>query len=429
MNAATSVEYVCRGPVKETQGLQQIVPDMRDAFLGDDDAYRMTRVPGDGGARTDRRARRLRLGIIASEFPPDHGGMQEHARGLVASLARDHTVLVYTSRDASARTIEANVTVNPVLQWQTAPDLRVLGQVDVDAWITLNAGLASYSIGLSAPVFAYIHGNDFTRPWLPHPDRQTRLARRLLGEAAVHRWRARQIAAGLGAARWIFANSNFSRVLCAGRYGVPEARISVVPPGMRADFFCEGDPEPDARLRLVTVSRLSTSAERKNIDGVIEAVSRLRGEIEVSYTIIGDGDDRARLQALACRLGVPANVQFLGAVDTSRIIEQFHRSDALIMAVKPSTVDVEGFGMVFAEAAATGLPSIGARTGGIPEVIEHGVTGLLLDDVQVPALVEGLRDFHRRRRDFDRKLIRARAKRFSASCCSEMIARTITTMV
>ncbi len=375
--------------------------------------------------------RTLRIGVIASEFPPDHGGMQEHARGLVENLARDHRVCVYTSRGSEIDIGSRDVSVRPVMDWQLRPDLRELEREAVDAWITLNAGLAPYSLGLSAPLFAYVHGNDFTRPWHPHPDRRVRLARRLCGEGVVRRWRTRRIGAGLRGARWMFANSGFCRGLCAQLYGVPADRITVVPPGMRAEFFRATDPVVSSRLRLVTVSRLARDAERKNIDGVLEAVAALKGELELSYTVIGDGDDLPRLRALAGRLGILDRVRFLGAVATDAIIDEFGRSDGFVMAVRPSQgdVDVEGFGMVYAEAAATGLPSIGTRTGGIPEVIEDGVTGLLLHDVSSAGIADGLRRFQRRLHQFDRETIRRRAERFSAPFCTAVIADAIAAMI
>ncbi len=384
-------------------------------------------------ARTSRvaRDRTLRIGVIASEFPPGHGGMQEHARGLVDNLARDHRVCVYTTRGSEIEIGARDVSVRPVMDWQLRGDLRELERDTVDAWITLNAGLAPYSLGLAAPLFAYVHGNDFTRPWHPHPDRRVRLARRLCGEGVVQRWRRARIGAGLRGARWMFANSAFSRGLCARLYRVPAERITVVPPGMRADFFRRTDPGASLRLRLVTVSRLAHDAERKNIDGVIEAVAALKGELELSYTVIGDGDDLPRLRALAARLGISDRVRFLGSVGTEAIIEEFGRSDAFVMAVRPSRgdIDVEGFGMVYAEAAATGLPSIGTRTGGIPEVIEDGVTGLLLHDVSSAGIAEGLRRFQHRRHQFDRDTIRSKAERFSASSCTAAIAETIASMI
>ncbi len=355
--------------------------------------------------------------------------MQEHARGLVENLARDHHVSVYTARGCGLETPMRNLTVKPVMRWKMRQDVPQLEREPVDAWIALNAGLAPYSLRLSAPLFAYIHGNDFTRPWHPHVTRPMRMASRLCGEGIVEPWRMRRIGAGLRSARWIFANSAFSRGLCARMYGVSEDRCTVVPPGMRPEFFQVTNPGVSTTLRLVTVARLTTNAERKNIGGVIEAVALLKGEIDVSYTVIGDGDDLPRLRGLADRLGVASDVRFLGSVSTAKVIEAFGRSDAFVMVVKPSPGDVEGFGMVYAEAAATGLPSIGTDTGGIPEVIENGVTGLLLEDVSPGGIAEGLRRFRRQKNDFDRTIIRAKAERFSAPSCSAMIAGTIAAML
>ncbi len=407
---------------------------MLDATLGPRDPPLRTDGPdvGPGAVRRvfrKRRSHSLKIGVLASEFPPEHGGMQEHARGLVRCLAADHHVVVYTAPGADLEDRQPNVTLKPTMRWQISHDMPTLLGAPVDAWITLNAGLAPYSLSLPAPVFAYIHGNDFTRPWLPGPERPIRLARRIIGEGVVRRWRKQQIAAGLRSARWMFANSAFSRGLCAELYNLPRERISVVPPGIRTEYFQNSNPGLSPCLRLVTVSRLAANAERKNVDAVIEAIARLRGEIDIRYTVIGDGDDLPRLQALAARLGVGAEVRFLGAVDTSGVVEEFGRSDVFVMAVKPSQGDVEGFGMVYAEAAASGLPSIGTRTGGIPEVIEHGITGLLLDDVSASGIAEGIRVFHHHRADFDRGMIRRKAERFSAASCTASIAEIITTMV
>ena len=375
------------------------------------------------------RAGALRLGIIASEFPPEHGGMQEHARGLAESLSRDHRVQVYVSCGPASEVRGRGLVVRPVMRWDVRHDLAHLARAKVDAWITLNAGLAPYARHLRAPVFAYVHGNDFARPWLPHPDRLIRLGRRLGGEAVVRRWRTRQIAAGLRAARWVFANSAFSRSLCARMHGVAEERISVVSPGIRREFFEIRRPQPGRGLRLVTVSRLAANARRKNVEGVLRAIARLRGEMDISYTVIGDGDDLSRLRDLAAALGLGGSVRFLGAIDTAMVIEEFSRSDAFVMAVEPSVDDVEGFGMVYAEAAATGLPSIGTNTGGIPEVVEDGVTGILLDDVSAEGIADGFRRFERRRGAFDRTTIRNRAARFSAAHCAGVLAERLATML
>ena len=409
--------------------MYNIVADLGEAPSLADEPSGVSSVRPDAAARSRRGIRSLNIGVIASEFPPDHGGMQEHARGLVDCLAADHRISVFTSPGRSLDMFDRNVVMKPVMRWRMSHDLPELERQPMDAWITLNAGLAPYSLGLSAPLFAYVHGNDFTRPWLPLPDRPVRLARRICGDRFVQGWRTRQISSGLRAARWMFANSAFSRDLCAHLYGLPGERISVVPPGMREEFFGNGHPGASDRLRLVTVSRLTRNAERKNISGVLEAIALLKGELAVSYTVIGDGDDLARLREMAVSLGISGDVCFLGSVETSAIIEEFGRSDAFIMAVQPSETDVEGFGMVYAEAAAGGLPSIGTRTGGISEAIEHGVTGMLLDDVSAQGIADGLRAFRRCQTNFDRNVIQARTRRFSNAACTAMITDVIRAMI
>jgi len=373
--------------------------------------------------------RTLRIGIVASELPPGHGGMQEHARSLISCLSANHEIQLFTGAGSPTEPASRNVSRHPVLHWHMTRDLAVLEGVRVDAWLTLNAGLASYSMGLRAPTFAYVHGNDFLRPWMPYPERRTRLAGVIGGEGVVERWRRRQIADGLQAARGIFSNSAFSRDLCAKLYGVPEERFSVIPPGIAPEFFQIGDPQPDPALRLITVSRLSAQSQRKNIDSVLRAVAMLRDDMAIRYTVIGDGDDLPRLRALADALGIADLVSFPGGIDQQALVEAFARHDAFILAVQPRQGDVEGFGMVFAQAGASGLPSIATAAGGIPEVVEEGQGGLLLDDVSPAGVAAGLRRFQGLRHSFDRAAIRSRAGRFSAEVCSLTMAGAIARML
>ena len=170
--------------------------------------------------------------------------MQEHARGLVENLSLDHELVVYTSQAMATEIPGRNVTLRPVMRWHVADDAALLQQEPVDAWITLNAGLSPYSRVLKAPLFAYVHGNDFTRPWYPMPGRVMRNTGRVCGDSIVQRWRSRQIGLGLRGARWVFANSAFSRDLCADLYGIPAANFTVVHPGMRPDFFRQTNPGP-----------------------------------------------------------------------------------------------------------------------------------------------------------------------------------------
>ena len=90
--------------------------------------------------------------------------------------------------------------------------------------------------------------------------------------------------------------------------------------------------------------------------------------------MVGDGDDRARLETFTNTLGIAGNVRFHGAVDDAQLQSLLSNAHVFVMPSKK-----EGFGIVFLEAMAAGLPCIGANHGGTPEVVEHGKSGFLIE--------------------------------------------------
>ena len=87
---------------------------------------------------------------------------------------------------------------------------------------------------------------------------------------------------------------------------------------------------------------------------------------------------KARLERLADRLGIQDRVHFVGQVDHDRLSLYYSAADLFVMPAREDPPDVEGFGLVFLEANACGTPVIGARTGGIPDAVQDGETGLLV---------------------------------------------------
>jgi phosphatidylinositol alpha-1,6-mannosyltransferase len=362
----------------------------------------------------------MRLGLLAMEIAPPKGGMQEHARGLITHLAGKVQLSVFTAPDPELQAPDTEIIAR--LSGSALADTPLLRQRPVDAWLALSAGTAAYAPYLSQPLIAYVHGNDFTNPWAPAPGPwlthafgATRRLSSRLAEQVVVRWRRIAIRRGLQAAVGLFANSHYTRGRCIAEMGVRTKLFFVVAPGIDERYF----QTPAARrakgpLRLLTVSRLSSDARRKNIDGVIEAVALLKHRMPIVYTIVGDGDDLERLSGLATKLGVADRIVFAGAVDDARLRQLYLDSDAFVLAVRPAVKDIEGFGMVYVEAAASGVPSIAVRTGGVTDAVRDGETGILLSDASSGSIAAGVLRFTEERRRFDRFAIQQFARRHSA---------------
>jgi phosphatidylinositol alpha-1,6-mannosyltransferase len=109
---------------------------------------------------------------------------------------------------------------------------------------------------------------------------------------------------------------------------------------------------------------------------------------EVRLEIVGDGPDMNQLKQLARELRVSDRTVFLGTLTGSRLYERFANAYVFVMPSKATREDVEGFGTVFLEAGLFGKPSIGTRSGGIPEAIQDNETGILIPE-QNPSALKG----------------------------------------
>jgi len=126
---------------------------------------------------------------------------------------------------------------------------------------------------------------------------------------------------------------------------------------------------------VLSVTRLSATEPYKGVDTMIRTLARIQADIpDLQYLIVGDGDDRPRLEALARDLGVAARVHFAGKLDGPELSACYAHCDVFVLPSKG-----EGFGIVFLEAMAFGKPVIGGNHGGTPDIIEDGVTGFLIE--------------------------------------------------
>lgn len=136
---------------------------------------------------------------------------------------------------------------------------------------------------------------------------------------------------------------------------------------------------------ILHVARL---VEMKGTQYLVRAFAVLAARnAAVRLVIIGDGPLRRPLEALAARLGLDGRVQFLGALPHAQVLPWMRRAMLLALpSVETPTGRVEGLGMVLLEAAATGVPVVASRVGGIPEGLVDGETGRLVPERDVGAL-------------------------------------------
>jgi colanic acid/amylovoran biosynthesis glycosyltransferase len=146
-------------------------------------------------------------------------------------------------------------------------------------------------------------------------------------------------------------------------------------------------PSPDQPVRLVSVARL---VEKKGIEFGIRAVAayaRTPGARALDYRIVGDGPLKPALSGLARALGVSDVVTFTGRKTREGVVEELTRAHVLMApSVVSADGDEEGIPVVLMEALATGMPVIGTEHSGIPELIDNGVSGILVGERDPAAL-------------------------------------------
>lgn len=204
--------------------------------------------------------------------------------------------------------------------------------------------------------------------------------------------------------RWVYkasalviANSRHTETLVHSL--APSARVAVIHPGVATDAFIFPEEElehqrtlygftPDDVV-LVTVGRLEA---RKNHANVLKSIRRLLDSgLQLKYLIIGAGEEEKNLRILVKDLCLDEVVKFTG------ILTDHERSLAMALAdihIMPSIKHgqmIEGFGIVFIEAAAAGIPSIAGNTGGQAEAVMDGKTGLVIDGTNMDAIIVAIR--------------------------------------
>ena len=184
-------------------------------------------------------------------------------------------------------------------------------------------------------------------------------------------------------AKNIVANSNYTKELIVESLSIDRNIIKVIHPGI--DIYEEFIQEKtiskvkniiaDSHPIILTLARLE---ERKGHKIVLDALSSLKSKYpNFLYIIAGDGPYKSNIKLYVKKLNLINNICFLGWITEPEKSVILKNSDLFVMTPHLHKESVEGFGMVFIDAAFHGLATIGTNTGGIPDAIVDGKTGLI----------------------------------------------------
>jgi phosphatidyl-myo-inositol dimannoside synthase len=343
-----------------------------------------------------------RVLLVTNDFPPRRGGIQSYLSELVGRLAAGgaHSVLVYAPQwkgadafDTGVASAEAAVAGYRVVRH---PGTLMLPEPTVDRRmrrLIADHGIDTVWFGAAAPlallaqrarqagatrVLASTHGHEVGWSMLP-------VARSVL----------RRIGDGADVVTYV---SRYTRSRFASAFG-PDARLEYLPPGVDAERF-RPDPAARAELRVryrlgdrPTVVCLSRLVPRKGQDVLIKALPSIRRRVDgVALVIVGGGPYLEGLRKLAAECGVADDVTFTEGVPDGELPAHHALADVFAMPCRTrgAGMDVEGLGIVFLEASATGVPVIAGLSGGAPETVQDNKTGLVVDGRSVSAVADAV---------------------------------------
>lgn len=339
--------------------------------------------------------------ILTGDFTPVHSGIATYTRGFAdAAHAEGHEVCVYGSLRAESADFDDGAFPYRVVRFPHPGDWSMTRRFVADTRAIIDGrrfdiihaadtpfarALAILNLTRAIPYVATVHGDELL--WCRGLKRR------------VWRW-----VGAYRTAQRVLCNSNYTkRLLIDGGFVPRSTEVDVTYCGV-SDFWFADDPAlgpedegvrarlgiPPDRKIILTVARLDV---RKGHRLVIEALGRLSPEAQARsvYVVTGPEYDHEHGDALR-RMGAAASVPvvFTGP-QPDRIVRGLYRAaDVFVLPNEPHPTRVEGFGQVFLEAGAQGVPSIASPLGGIPEAVLDGKTGLLVPTLDVPALARAI---------------------------------------
>jgi glycogen(starch) synthase len=317
-------------------------------------------------------------------FWPNIGGVEVLGARLVTALRdRGHEILVVTRRDQLELGAESSFEGIPVRRFEF---LQAAESRDALRWLELRRAVAALKREFAPDLVHVYHAAFDTILHL-----ETRDAHQAAELCTIHgAFPDHVLLPGsmlrrlLATADWVTACS--SAALDRIRRQAPEIadHCSVIVNGLEESTY-PPMPPPLASPRLLCLGRLAT--DEKGFDLALDALARIAERYPyLRLTIAGDGDERARLAHIAEERGVADRVDFLGWINPALVPAVIAQSTLVLM---PSRAE-EGFGLAVLQAGQLERPVIAARVGGLPEVVDEGETGLLIEPEDSGALARAI---------------------------------------
>ncbi|MFE4408649.1 glycosyltransferase family 4 protein [Streptomyces sp. NPDC056821] len=322
--------------------------------------------------------------IVTNDFPPRPGGIQAFLHNMALRLDPERVVVYASTWKRGREGAEATAAFDAeqpftVVRDRTTMLLPTPGATRRAVGLLREHGCTAVWFGAAAPL------------GLMAPALRRAGAERLVATTHGHEAGWAQLPAARGLLRRVGESTDTITYL--GEYTrsriaaalTPEAagRMAQLPPGVDEKTFHPGSGGDEVRARLgltdrpvvVCVSRL---VRRKGQDTLIRAMPRiLAAEPDTVLLIVGGGPYEKELRALAARTGVSGSVRFTGAVPWAELPAHYGAGDVFAMPCRTRRggLDVEGLGIVYLEASATGLPVVAGDSGGAPDAVLDGETG------------------------------------------------------
>lgn len=313
--------------------------------------------------------------LLTLDYPPERGGVARYLGELVRAAEGKMTVVVEQNHELNG---PGTVIPREYVQrmwphwWPMVGVCREFGKKSKALLVShvLPMGTAAM-IANAAPYVVLCHGLDV----------------RLAARNRFKRWLFARIC---HKAKAVVANSNATAVEIKHIVDVPVHVITpaVTPPHDldRAEARRALQCAPDESL-ILCVTRL---VKRKGVDLLIEAVNRVRDRKNTRVVIIGDGPERATLEAQAKQ--ATALITVIPDATDEQLAEWYAAADLFCLPSRDLPNDMEGFGIVHLEAASYGLPVVATKTGGVGEAVMHGTTGILVPPGDIQALADALQE-------------------------------------